>query len=100
MNAGLVLWETVCIAGLALSLKSMAVLRERSPYTLAGWFFTAAYFALAGYDAWQRTHAPWHADYVLVALLTLAFIVAGIRREPQAVPWWWPNTQDPPVTPR
>lgn len=94
MNLGLVLWEAVCLAGFALSLKSIAVLRSRSRYTIAGWIFTAAYFALAAYDAWRRTRAPFHADYACVALLTVAFIVAGIAKEPQAVPWWWPTRDD------
>jgi hypothetical protein len=39
-------------------------------------------------------HAPFHADYACVALLTIAFIVAGIRKEPQAIPWWWPTAED------
>jgi uncharacterized RDD family membrane protein YckC len=94
MNAGLGIWEAVCIAGFVLSLRSIAVLRSRSPYTIAGWLFTAAYFALAAYDAWVRAHAPFHADYACVALLTIAFVVAGIRHEPQAVPWWWPTAED------
>ncbi len=97
MNFGLACWEAICIAGFALSAKSVAVLRSRSPYTIAGWVFTAAYFAFAAYDAWKHAPAPLHGDYVCVALLTVAFIVAGIRREPQAVPWWWPTAEDAPA---
>jgi hypothetical protein len=90
MDLGRWLFELVCIAGIILSLKSVAVLGRRSPYTIAGWVFTAAYFALAGYDAWHRATAPLHVDYVLVAALTIVFVVAGRRNEPQAEPWWWP----------
>jgi len=90
VNVWLVVWQAVCAAGLVLSVRSATRLGARSPFTLVGWLCTAAYFVLAGYDAWARTLAPLHADYALVAALTLAFIVAGLRAEPQAEPWWWP----------
>ncbi len=91
MDFWLALWELVCVAGLLLSVKSVAVLGRLSSFTIAGWAFTAAYFALAAYDAWRRTTAPLHVDYALLAALTIAFIVAGRRDEPQAEPWWWPR---------
>ncbi len=94
MNVGFVFWELVCCAGFALSLKSILVLGARSPFTIAGWIFTAAYFALAAYDALMQAHPAFRSDYACVALLAVAFVVAGIRKEPQAVPWWWPNAED------
>jgi hypothetical protein len=32
-----------------------------------------------------------YAGYACIALLTIAFVVAGVRDEPQAEPWWWPR---------
>jgi hypothetical protein len=34
---------------------------------------------------------PLHLEYVCLAALTVAFIVAGVRDEAQAEPWWWPT---------
>ena len=95
MNTALVLWLAVCIIGFALSLKSIAVLRGRSACTIAGWAFTALYFAIAAADAARATPAPYHADYVALALLTIAFIAAARRDEPQAEPWYNPKAPGP-----
>lgn len=86
-----VFWIIACIVGLALSLKSVAVLGPRSRSTALGWLLTAIYFAVAALDAWRSARAPYHLDYVVLAALTVAFIVAGVRDEPQAEPWWWPS---------
>ena len=86
-----VFWLVACIGGLALSLKSAAVLGVRSRATALGWVLTAAYFAIAAVDVLRATRPPLHLDYVLLAALTAAFIVAGVRDEPQAEPWWWPS---------
>jgi hypothetical protein len=95
MNAPLAVWLAVCAAGLVLSLKSAAVLRRRSPWTIAGWLATAAYFVIAAAAAATATHPPAHADYIALAALTLCFIVAGLRDEPQAEPWYWPTAPGP-----
>jgi hypothetical protein len=95
MNALAILWIAICLLGLAVSLKSAAVLRRRSLWTLAGWLATAAYFAIAGVDAARGSRAVAHLDYVTLGLLTLCFVVAGIRDEPQAEPWWWPRGTGP-----
>lgn len=84
-------WLAICALGIALSLKSVAVLGPRSRGTVLGWLLTAGYFALAAFDAARAAKAPYHADYGLLAALTLAFIFAGIRDEPQADPWYWPT---------
>ncbi len=91
MNLWLVLWSVVCLAGLALSVRSAAVLRSPSAWTIAGWCFTALYFGIAGGDALRAAPAPAHVDYVALALLVAAFVIAGLRDEPQAEPWWWPG---------
>jgi hypothetical protein len=69
-------WFAACLLGAALSLKSIAVLRTRSAWTIAGWAATAVYFAV---------------DYIVLGLLTICFVVAGVRDEPQAEPWWCPT---------
>jgi hypothetical protein len=91
VNLALAAWLVACAAGAALSLKSIVVLDARSRWTAAGWWFTLGYFALAGYAASVGTHLPLRPEYWCLAALTLAFIVAGVRDEPQSEPWWWPT---------
>lgn len=86
-----VIWIVACIVGLALSIKSVAVLGARSRATAVGWIATAAYFVIAAVDAVRARSAPAHVDYAVLAILTIAFVVAGVRDEPQAEPWWWPR---------
>jgi hypothetical protein len=95
MNVAALVWLVACVAGIALSLKSVAVLRSPSAWTIAGWVFTALYCAIAAYDVARSRPAPAHVDYVTLALLTICFIVAGRRDEPQAEPWWWPRGAGP-----
>jgi hypothetical protein len=95
MNVATVFWLAVCAAGFALSVKSISVLGRRSARTVAGWVATAAYFLIAGADAVRGRPAPAHLDYVALALLTVAFVAAGIGDEPQAEPWWWPSGAGP-----
>lgn len=91
MNPMLVAWSVLCVAGLLLSLRSVAVLRSGSPWTSVGWLLTAAYFALELGAVIRRAATPFHLDYGLLAALTLAFVAAGVRDERQAEPWWWPS---------
>jgi hypothetical protein len=86
----LVGWGVLCAAGLLLSVRSAAVLRSGSPWSLAGWIASAGYFAIALADALRRASAPYHLDYALLAILTASFVAAGVRDERQAEPWWWP----------
>ena len=91
MHLLLIVWLAICAAGAALSVRSIAVLGGPSPLTRLGWLATLAYFGLSAYDAARAVAAPAHADYLLLAALLLAFVVAGLRDEPQAEPWWWPT---------
>lgn len=85
------LWILVCLAGIVLSVKSIVVLGPRSPATRLGWLSTAIYFAIATADALRSAAAPFHIDYIALGALTVAFVLAAIRDEPQAEPWWWPE---------
>ncbi|MBD5605798.1 MAG: hypothetical protein IAI48_12035 [Candidatus Eremiobacteraeota bacterium] len=83
-------WIVVCVLGAVLSVRSIVVLRSRSGWTIAGWAATAVYFVVAGIAAARASHAPAHVDWAALAILTVCFVVAGVRDEPQAEPWWWP----------
>jgi EamA domain-containing membrane protein RarD len=87
-----VLFVAFDVALAALAVRSLAVLGRRAPWTSLGWFWTFCYcvpaaIRFAGLTT-ART-ATLAADAALLLLL-VAFIVAGLRDEPQAEPWWWP----------
>jgi hypothetical protein len=77
----------------ALSLRSIAVLRGRAPWTSLGWTGTAGYCAAAivefSSDPFHRAAAL--LAYAFLLFLTVAFVVAGVRDEPQAEPLLWPT---------
>jgi len=75
------------------ALRALAVLRGRSPWTTVGWAATAVYCATAAVE-FSRS-APSRglmlsAD-AFFGVLLVAFIVAGIRDEAPAEPFWWPT---------
>ncbi len=76
----------------ALSLRSLAVLGPRAPWTSVGWIGTAGYCAAAivefSSDPLHRLAGSIAFGFLL--LLTAAFVVAGVRDEPQAEPLLWP----------
>jgi hypothetical protein len=77
----------------ALSLRSIAALGRRAPWTSAGWAGTIGW-ALASIVEFSApsVHAVAAAvAYGFVVVLAIAFAVAGVRDEPQAEPWWWPT---------
>jgi hypothetical protein len=79
------------LAALAVvSLKSLAVLGAASPWTSAGWWATVAYCAMTAEELVAGTHLARHLPYWALGVLAAAFAVAGVRREAQADPWWWP----------
>jgi hypothetical protein len=84
-----ILWLVVCAAGIALSLQSIRFTFRRAPWTAAGWALTDGYFLFAAPKAWSAV-PPFHAEYWCLAALTIAFVVAGVRDEAQAEPWYWP----------
>jgi hypothetical protein len=90
MNVAFVLFDAALAV---LSVRSMLVLRARAPWTSFGWFGTLGYCVPAGLrfaDVVATRTATVVADAFLV-ILVVAFVVAGVRDEPQAEPWWWPG---------
>lgn len=79
------------LAALALvSFKSLAVLGARSPWTSTGWWATIVYCLMTVEELVRHIHLAWHLPYWDLGVLVAAFAVAGVRREAQASPWWWP----------
>jgi hypothetical protein len=83
-------WLALLLILAALCVRTIVVLRGAAPWTSAGWCATLAYCAAEGLEVLQGRHLPLHLPYLFLAALTVAFIVAGIRDEPQGEPWWWP----------
>ena len=73
------------------SLRTLNVLDRKEPWTIFGWAFTVAYDCTASEEIIGHSHLPLHLPYLFLAGLTVAFIIAGIRDEPQPEPWWWPR---------
>jgi hypothetical protein len=74
-----------------LSLRTLAVLRTSAPWTSAGWAFTIGYDCAATVEIVAHVHLPLHLAYWFLAALIVAFVIAGVRDEPQGDPWWWPT---------
>lgn len=76
----------------ALAIRSVWVIRGRSPLTALGWTFAVGYglakaaqYALPGLGPGAGRVA-----YGCLLLMAVAFVVAGIRDERQAEPLLWP----------
>lgn len=78
-----------------LSVRTLVVLGSAAPWTSLGWAFTIAYDCAASYEIVAASHVPLHVPYWFLAALIVAFVVAGVRDEPQADPWWWPRALGP-----
>ncbi len=78
---------------IVLSVRSMTVLGAKAPWTSLGWAGTIGYGAAAALEyAIDGVRGPAAiVAYAFVGLLTVAFVVAGVRDEPQAEPWFWPS---------
>jgi hypothetical protein len=78
---------------IALSVRSIVILRTRAPWTSGGWAATLAYCIVAAIEYSGAPMRPFWAlaSYGCVVALAGAFIVAGVRDEAQAEPWWWPQ---------
>jgi len=83
------------IALAAVAVQSLRFTWKVSPWSSVGWLAILLY---CGYDLTRIvTHANGvfailpYADYGLLTIVTIAFIVGGVRDEGQAEPWYWPN---------
>lgn len=74
------------------AVRSILLLRRRAPLTAAGWVATLGYAlaAASGNAGFAPRPAATSVSFVCLLVLTVAFVAAGIRDEPQAEPWWWP----------
>jgi hypothetical protein len=91
VNVTLIAWCLICAAGLALSARSAVVLRRGSPWSLAGWLASAAYFALALAVVARPLTVLRFGEVAVLVVVVGGFVVAGVRDERQAEPWWWPE---------
>jgi hypothetical protein len=89
MNTALIL--IVCVAGIALSVKSTLVLGRAAPWTSAGWLLTVIYFIAVIVKLTADPALPPGVEYAVIVALGIAFVIAGVRDEPQAEVWWWPT---------
>jgi hypothetical protein len=85
------------VALAALSVRSVAVLRTAAPWTSAGWAGTLGYCIAAAieFSGEGETRIAAYVAYFFLLVLTVAFVVAGVRDERQAEPWWWPTHTGP-----
>jgi hypothetical protein len=88
---GIVVVVAICLLGIAVSAKTIAVLGTRAPWTASAWLLTAFYFVAVLVKVTRVPHLAGAIEYTILAALTVAFLVAGVRDEPQAEPWWWPK---------
>jgi hypothetical protein len=75
-----------------LALRSLAVLGRRAPLTSLGWAATAGYCvaAIVEFTVFSLHRPAAVIASVFFVCLAVAFVVAGVRDERQAEPWWWP----------
>jgi hypothetical protein len=85
------------VALAALSVRSIAVLRGAAPWTSAGWAGTLGYCIAAAieFGSASEHQIAAYVAYFFLLVLTVAFVVAGVRDERQAEPWWWPTHAGP-----
>ncbi len=81
----------------ALSARSFTALGAQAPWTRAGWAGTIGYCgaAIVEYSTSTYRVAGGYAAYAFLILLAIAFVIAGVRDEPQAEPWYWPTHAGP-----
>lgn len=87
------LYVLVDLAIAVLAARSIRLLRREAPWGTLGWGFAFLYGVVS---AVEFSLPPVHRlagriAYGAVAGAALAFIVSGIRSEPQGDPWWWPR---------
>jgi len=96
MNVYAVVIGLALVALAAISLRSLQFTWKISPWTSVGWAATVVYCLI---DLARIVFVPEgenfpvlpHADWGMLLVLTVGFIIAGVRDERQAEPWYWPR---------
>jgi hypothetical protein len=86
------LFVAVDLAVAVVAVRSALLLRRRSPFSTVGWLLTIG-FGLAAATEYgiPALHAvAGQVAHGFLVVLAVAFIIAGIRDEPQAEPLLWP----------
>ncbi len=78
-----------------LSIRSAFVVRRVAAWTAIAWWSTLAYCIAAIVPLLGGPRLPYHGEYVALVGLTVAFVIAGIKDEPQAEPWYLPTAPGP-----
>jgi hypothetical protein len=80
------------VALVVLAIRSALLLRRRSPWSTLGWMLAVGYgLARAVEFSTPDLHrAAGQVAYGFLIAVACAFIVAGVRDEPQAEPLLWP----------
>jgi hypothetical protein len=87
---GIAVVAFICLLGIAVCAKTLAVLGRHAPWTSGAWLLTALYFIVVLIKVTRVPNLASWIEYAILAALTIAFVVAGVRDERQAEPWWWP----------
>jgi hypothetical protein len=88
---GIAVVALICLLGIAGCAKTIAVLGSRAPWTSSAWALTGLYFVAVLVKVTFAPRLPGTLEYAILAALTVVFVVAAVRDEPQAEPWWWPK---------
>lgn len=92
------MWVAFDLLIATLAVRSILILRgARAPFTILGWVGTLGYCIPAGIRFSELVTSRaliLTADGFLV-LLIVAFVIAGLRDEPQSEPWYWPERVGP-----
>lgn len=81
--------------GILLSLRSIFILRGASPWMAIGWAGAALYFLVLFIRNLNGATVGSAREYAIVLFIAVVWIVAVVRDEPQAEPWWWPRKRGP-----
>jgi uncharacterized membrane protein YhaH (DUF805 family) len=95
MQPPAVLYAILAFVLAALSARSALVVRRVAPWTASGWWLTVVYCVAVIVPLLGGPRLPAHGEYVALIALTVAFVIAGVKDEPQAEPWYLPRAPGP-----
>ena len=71
------------------------MLRGAAPWMSIGWTGAGIYFAVLFVRNLNGAMIGPIPEYALVLFVAVVWIVAVVRDEPPAEPWWWPRKRGP-----